>query len=402
GENFDWIYYPKVSASWVLSEEPAIAGVFHAVRISNFKFRAAYGQAGQAPTPFAATQTYTVDKVVLSDGTITSALRARSLGNPDLVAERGEEIEVGFDAGIFDERIGLEFTYYDKQMENVIIPTPAPGSTGFGGTFFGFASTVFKNLGTTRNSGVELGFNATPVQTRPVTWDTRLSLTTNRNRMVTFGDARLKEPISGQSYGSVQEHRVGYPLGGYWVPRPKRKDDGSLVLTKAGVAVLDTAVYVGPSIPTREVAFSNTFTLFRDFQLYSLFDYKGGHYLYNYKEYARCTIAAQMTCARMNDATLANDPEMPYWRTSYAYVEKADFVKLRDLSLTYSMPAAWARRFQATSASMTLAGHNLGLWSDYSGMDPEVNGYGNRSFARSDVYPVPMMRRVSASLNFTF
>ena len=401
GERFDWLYYPKLSASWVISEEPALGELLEAMRLNNLRFRAAYGHAGQSPTPFAATQTYTVDKVATSSTVITSALRARSLGNPSLVAERGEEYELGFEAGLFDERLALEVTYYDKRMKDVIVSTSAPGSTGFGNTFFGTALSVFKNLGSTRNSGVEVGLNATPVQTRAISWDSRATLSTNRNEMVTFGDARLREPISGQSFLAVQEHRVGYPLGAYWVRPPMRNADGSLLLN-AGAAVLDTAVYVGTSIPTREVSFSNTFTLFRDFQLYLLLDHKGGHRLFNYKEFARCTVASQLNCARMNDAALANDPEMPFWRTPYAYVEKADFVKLRDLSLTYSIPTTWARRFQATRASVTVAGHNLALWSDYSGMDPEVNGYGTRAFARSDIYPVPMMRRLSAALDLSF
>ncbi|HEV2130326.1 MAG TPA: hypothetical protein VGR27_04465, partial [Longimicrobiaceae bacterium] len=75
---------------------------------------------------------------------------------------------------------------------------------------------------------------------------------------------------------------------------------------------------------------------------------------------------------------------------------------LRDLSASYTLPSAWAQRMGASLASITLAGHNLAQWSDYSGIDPEVNTYGNRSFIRADVYPVPMIRRMSLSVNFSF
>ncbi|MGH7466281.1 MAG: hypothetical protein ACREK1_13950, partial [Longimicrobiales bacterium] len=166
---------------------------------------------------------------------------------------------------------------------------------------------------------------------------------------------------------------------------------------------LDTLQYIGPSAPTREISFSNTFTLFRDFRVFMLIDYKGGHYLYNYKEFNRC--ALNENCERLNDPSLADHIDRPIWlaRNAQGYwIEPADFTKLRDVSLSYTLPSHLAQRFRATAATVTIAGHNLALWSDYSGLDPEVNGYGNRAFGRADVYPVPMLRRFSAALNFSF
>jgi hypothetical protein len=166
---------------------------------------------------------------------------------------------------------------------------------------------------------------------------------------------------------------------------------------------LDTLQYIGPSAPTHEISFSNTFTLFRDFRVFMLLDYKGGHYIYNYKEFNRC--ALNQNCERVNDPSLADHIDRPIWLATNAqgyWIEPADFTKLRDLSVTYTLPSNLAQRFRANSASLTLAGHNLALWSDYSGLDPEVNGYGNRAFGRADVYPVPMLRRWSAALNFSF
>lgn len=400
GSSFDWIYYPKASLSWILSEEPALERALAAAQINNFKLRAAWGQAGRAPNPFSATQTYTVDKAVVDSETLVSALRVRSFGNPDLVAERGEEIEVGFDAGLLNDRVGVDFTYYDKRMRDVIIPTSPPGSSGFASTFYGWTGSVYTNLGETRNSGVELGINATPVQTRSFTWDSRVTLATNRNELVSFGDDREQMFISGQSYGAMQRHRPGYPLGGYWGQKAKRNEDGTPVMNGWRVAV-DELAYLGSSSPTREVGFSNTLTVLGSFRLYALLDYKGGHYLYNYREYNRCRFHGN--CERVNDPANADNPELPVWQqVPGEYVEKADFMKLRDVSVTYTLPTVWAQRFRANAASLTVAGHNLALWSGYSGMDPELNSYGNRSFARADIYAVPMTRRVSASVNLSF
>jgi hypothetical protein len=352
-------------------------------------------------------QTYTSDKVVAGDE-VRSALRASSFGNPDLRAEKGDEFEIGFDAGAFDYRLGVELTYYNKRMRDLIVPTGVPGSTGFGSTFYGATSSQLRNLGESLNTGVELSLWGTPIRTPRFAWDARLNVATNHNELVGFGDGREMETLSAP-YGNVQQHRVGYPLAGFWAALPKRNGDGTPVVNAAGIVQLDTATYIGPAAPTRELGFSSTFTLFRDLRLFALLDYKGGHYLFNYKEYNRCRF--QQNCARLADPAnvelatgAALNPEVAVWTQSIpgAWIEDASFLKLRDVSVTYSLPSAWAQRFFATGASFTVAGHNLLQWTDYSGIDPETNTYGNRNFIRGDAYAAPMMRRFSTSLNLTF
>ncbi|HXF96274.1 MAG TPA: SusC/RagA family TonB-linked outer membrane protein, partial [Gemmatimonadales bacterium] len=408
GQAFDLIVYPKASISWIASEEPGLARRLAAARVSNLKLRAAYGHAGRAPDPFSADQTYTVDRAVIGDS-VRSALRVLAYGNDSLRAERGEELEVGFDLGLLEDRVGVEFTYYDRRMDDVIISTGVPGSTGFGGTFYGGTQAQLRNLGKISNTGVELAVTATPVRLPDFVWEGRLSLATNRNRLVSFGDpGRVNLIPSGQSYGTVQQHRERYPLAGYWARLPLRNPDGTPVIV-GGVVQLDTATYIGPSAPTREISVANTFTLFRDVRLFVLFDYKGGHFLFNQREFDRCRVRAN--CARLADPRnvdpvtgAALNPEVNVWRQNIpgAWIEPADFLKLRDVSLTYTMPGAWAQRFRATAASLTLAAHNVALWTDYSGMDPEVNSYGDVNFARADAYPVPMLRRLSLSVNLSF
>lgn len=425
GESFDWIYYPKAQLAWVVSDEPVLGGYFERARINNFKLRTAWGQAGQAPAPFSATQTYTVNKAVRPDGTVVSALQAQSFGNPDLVAERGTEFEFGFDAGLFNDRVGVEFTYYNKRMRDVIIAQSAPGSSGFAGTFYGGTQAILRNLGETLNTGVELAVYATPVQTPRVAWDVNLTLATNSNELVEFGDDRTEIVFSGQSYGAVQRHREGYPIGGYWFRVPVRDANGNPVIYEHTngaryMVVTDSVQYIGTPTPTREVSLASTFTLFRDFRLFVLFDHKGGHHLFNYKEFNRC--ALNLNCERVNDPRRQDDPEVAAARLSTSvtesnaaagiasnagqplgyWIEKADFIKLRDISLTYTLPVQIAQRFRAGSARITLAGHDLAQWTDYSGLDPEVSGYGNRQFGRADVYPVPMVRRWSLAMDFSF
>lgn len=401
GDEIRRILYPKASVSYVMSEDPAFSDFFAGLGVGNFRVRGAWGQAGQAPPPYVANQTYTVSQVVLGE-TVGSELRTLAYGNPDLKPERGDEIELGFDLGAFDDRLGLEFTYYNKRMTDVLVTRSVPASTGW-------VSSRYVNLGETKNSGFEVLVSGALVQTPSFTWDADLSVATNSNELVTFGDPTLTQiSVSGASYSpGYQQHRPGYPLAGWWLPVPLRNEDGTPVMNGDAVA-MDTTRYLGTAVPTREISFSNTFTFLQDFRLFALVDYKGGHKVFNYKSYNRCRF--QDNCTRMADPNNVDpvtgevlNPEVYVWRqVPSAYLEDGAFIKLRDLSLTYSLPTELSSRFGVDAASLTLAGHNLALWSDYSGIDPEVNGYGNRAFVRADVYSVPMIRRMSMSVNLSF
>lgn len=404
GTNFDLILYPKFSASYVVSEEPRVKPMLDRLKVNSLKLRSAWGGAGRAPSPYSATQTYTVS--VVTQGTSTgSALRANQFGNPDLKPERGEELEVGFDAGLFGERLGVDFTWYNKRTTDMLQAVAVAPSTGF-------PVSRTTNLGEVINRGVELALTATPVDRKNLAWDTRLNYSTNYNELVSFGiPNRTSETPGGQAYGAVQQHRVGYPMGGYWSAFPLRNPDGTPRLNSANAVVFDTATYIGQSAPAHELGLANTLTFFKHFRFYSLVDWKGGFWLFNLKERNRCQTAND-NCARVNDPrarfpqTAADTllfRELAYYRGSPTdFIESADFLKLRELSLTFSMPSTWARRARAQAASVVLSGRNLALWSDYTGIDPEVNSYGGRNFVRADAYASPMTRRLSASINFTF
>jgi len=409
GTNFDWIVYPKISASYVISEEPFFHPFTDALHMSSLKLRSAWGEAGKAPTAYSAPQTYTVDRVTLGT-TTASALRTSSFGNPDLKPERGKELELGFDMGIFRERLGVDFTYYNKKTLDMLQSISVPPSTGF-------ISTRLTNLGEVDNRGIEVSLFGTLMRTRNFAWDSRYNLSTNHNELVSFGIAgKIFDTPSGQAYGSVQQHRVGFPLGGFWVTPPKRDANGVAILTPAGGAIFnpgDTARrYVGPSTPTREMSLSNTLTFFRIFRVYALLDHKGGFYVFNYQERNRCQ--SSDNCSRTNNPTArfpqtvadsALFKELAVYRNtsvSPEWIQKADFTKLREISLTIDVPAQLVRAAGARGASIILSGRNLKLWSGYEGVDPEVNTYGGRNFVRVDAYASPAPRRLSAAINLQY
>jgi hypothetical protein len=363
-----------------------------------------------------------VDRATLGTAT-ASALRTASFGNPDLKPERGTEIELGFDAGLLDDRLGVDFTFYNKITRDMLQSISIPPSTGF-------ISSRLTNLGNVTNRGVELSLFGTPMRRNRFAWDTRLNISTNRNKLVSFGvEGKTLESAGTQPYGTVQQHREGHPLGGFWVTPPQRGPDGAALLTPAGAAIFnpgDTARrYIGPSTPTREIGFSNTLTLWGGMRLYALLDHKGGFYVYNLQERNRCQ--SNDNCSRTNNP-LARFPdsaaarrgaggagvtpadsilfkELAVYRSasvSPEWIQKGDFVKLREVSLTFDLPSHMVRHTRASAASLILSGRNLRIWSDYEGVDPEVNSYGGRNFVRVDAYALPATRRMSAAINLTF
>jgi TonB-linked SusC/RagA family outer membrane protein len=388
GSKLNHVFYPKASLSWVISEEP----FFHVPTVDQLRLRFAWGQAGNSPGPFDAIRAYTTSVVTGPTGT-SSALRYASVGNSDLKPERGSEIELGFESAFAGGRLGWEFTYYNKTTHDALLQVAVPPSTGFAGT-------QLQNLGTISNTGVEMVFNATPLRRTPLTIETTLTLATNHNKLVTFGDTR--SAIVFGDYAPVQRYQEGYPLAAYWAQRVQYDANGNLVKNAAGQPILDpVSVYMGPSVPTREVSFSNDFIMFERLRLHSLFDYKGGHYMFNVKDWRRDR--AGLSWAVVNPA--ANPDEVlarMFAAENWYDIQKADFLKLRDLSLSYDLPAGLVGRF-ADRASLMVAGHNLRIWSKYGGADPELNFNGGTStFNRNDSWTVPAPRRYTFSVALGF
>ena len=386
GSELNRVFYPKLSLSYVVSEEP----FFTLPGVSELRLRAAWGQAGNAPGPLDALRSYTSSVVTTAAGT-SSALRYGAVGNPGLRPERGSEIEMGFEAGVLNGLVNLDFTYYSKTTKDALIPVAISPSSGFSGN-------QLTNLGTIANSGIEVLLTATPLQRKSLTIETTLSLATNSNRLVSFGDNRA--PIVFGSYAPSQRYQVGFPLGAMWAQQVRRNADGTL-LKVAGRPVIDTAsVYMGPSIPTREVAFSTGVRVFERVNIHGLLDYKAGHYQFNVKDWRRDR--AGVSWDTVNPAA---DPDEVLVRTfasqTLLHIQKADFLKLRDVSVSYDVPKAMTRGL-LERATLSAAGHNLKIWTKYGGADPEVNFNGVSTFNRNDSWTVPMTRRYSLSLSVAF
>ena len=393
GQDFSLVVYPKAQLSYVISEED----YFNVGWVDDLKLRGAWGQAGNPPDPFVADRTFEADVTTVGDISVNT-LTPSSFGNSELKAETGSELELGFEASLFDGRVGVDFTFYDQTTRDALIQVPDPPSSGFNGVHF-------ENVGEISNRGIEALVTVTPVYRRNFQWDASVTLATTDNELRSFNGAR--DEIAFGSFATVQKHIEGFALGGYWGLDVQRDASGQPILDANGRALVeDDTEFVGPSLPTREIGFTNTFTLFGNLRVYANLDYKGGHYQW-------CAICSIRSRFDLNTFAL-NDPngdpaEQAVLRSNQtlSHIKQADFVKLRELSLTYSL-GALAQSFGADQASVTVSGRNLWLWTRYDdgnnngSPDPEVNFNSLSRFNRTDYSSIPQTRTLAVRVRLTY
>jgi TonB-linked SusC/RagA family outer membrane protein len=388
GQNFDRVVYPKYSASWVVTEEP----FWRFSRINALKLRAAYGESGKQPITYSALQTYAAATGPGDVATVTPQF----IGNADLGPERSKELEMGFDLGALDDRVGLEFSWYRKQTTDAILNRQIAPSLGL-------PNTQPFNAGSIKNWGTELLIRATPVLRDAFAWDVTFGLATNDSKVESLGTPEailaLRRASGTPDFvvgGFAIKHQVGYPIGAYFEQRvvsaallPNGNPDIPNVLcddSRGGTMIcagpdltFNTAddapeVYLGKSLPGTEGSFSSTVTLWKNLRLYGLVDFKRDFMKLDGNMRSRCQIFQR---CRENFYPLEFDPKtIAGLRSNGAlidyYINNSSFAKLREVSLSYTLPAINTRFARFNRATLTLAGRNLHTWTDYPGLEPEA------------------------------
>lgn len=385
GDNLGSVAYPKISASWVMSEE----SWFPELPVDEFRLRGAWGTSGKQPGSFDATTLLQVTSVTMPDGSAASGFTTLRQGNPELKPERGQELELGFDASLFDHRIGLEFTYFDKLTKDALVERPLPPSQGF--------TSVWDNVGGVKNQGFEAAVDATLIRNEGMTWSARVAAT-HVTSMITELAAPI--PVGGRG---LQEHREGYAFGAYFM-RPVSIDANDQVVVAAD------PIYVGQPTPTYTGSLSSTLSLLGNrLTLYGQLGMSAGNKQVNYTEVYQCrqsfgTCAAKYERdANGNPTTTARlkaDPAANF--EPYMFLYDGGFVKLRSLSAQYNLPERWAGRFGASRLSVSVTGTNLATWTDYPGPDPEVNSQGRQNASQRDFFSAGQTRAVSFGLTLDY
>jgi TonB-linked SusC/RagA family outer membrane protein len=381
GANFNRVYYPKAALSWVISDEDFFP---HPAFLNQLRLRTAYGASGVQPGTTDAAQFFSSTVGRNESGDFTGVVFT-ALGNRNLKPERSTEAEVGIDGTFWSGRLSTELTYYNKVSKDALVSRLLPPSLGTGNT------VRFENLGEVTNKGVEALINARIIEKRQFGFDVTLNGSTNSNKLVTLGG--LPTIVSS----STLQQREGYPLNGWWTRGlvSFQDKDGNGIITNTGcgatqaqntaaceVIVSDTAVYLGQSQPKYEATMTTGFDFLNHrVRLQGLFDYKGGYKNYNNTERIRC--ASRFNCAGLisPNATLFQQARTVMVRESASrsvggFIEDGDFVRFRELSLSYTAPAAFAAHYlRARTLVVSASVRNVGLpWTKYTGVDPEAYG----------------------------
>ena len=393
GTNFGNIVYPKLSGSWVISEEPFFPRMGW---LSSLRLRAAWGKAGRAPGTLDA-ERFAVPVAVAASGTDLPGVTFGGVGNAGLKPEQTQEVEAGFDADFVQQRVHFEATYYDKTSKDALVAVPIAGSLGE-------SFTRLDNLGRVSNKGIELLITAQVINRPNLTWSVTASGWGNKNRVLATDTSNT--PIIFGLGGASQRHQVGYVAGGYWGKSYTFADsnkDGLIdPFTEMTVDTADS--FKGASVPTRGASFSTEVNFLQHFRLYGLLDGRWGNKLDNATEQFRCqfAICRGFNLAKSSLADQAAADAAVYYGLETGFFEDAGFLKLREVSLTYTAPGEWASRIGASTLSLTLTGRNLATWTNYRGADPEISQSGQFNFSVADFLSQPPVRYFLARVNVTF
>jgi len=177
------------------------------------------------------------------------------------------------------------------------------------------------------------------------------------------------------------------------------------VVDTSEVSLGPAATFLGQPYPDHGVTLSADVTFLRRLRLYALLDGRYGNKQLNFTEEFRC-LPPRNNCRALNDktASLADQAAAAanLKNTSAGYVEDGGFTKLREVSVTYFAPEAWARKVGATALTVSVAGRNLATWTSYKGVDPELNEAGQNNFTTADFLTQPPVRYFIGRINVTF
>lgn len=368
GTNFQRVFYPKGSVSYLISKE----GWWRAPSFVNaLRLRYSYGQSGVQPGPRDALFFFNAGTASIANADQPTVIQG-ALGNPDLRPERSAEHETGFEMQLLGERVTLDATYYSKITRDALISAVLPPS-------YGVVTSQLRNLGSVKNAGLEVTLTSQLLQRRAIGWDVTVATAVNHNKVVSLGDTPAQ-------IGTATRIVAGYPISGYWAQPitgwEDKNGDGLLTyFSDAGrneVFVGDSVIFRGYSTPPYTTTLTNGIDLLnRRFRLTTMLDWRSGNRWYNNTERIRCT---RPNCSgRMNLRASFEDQAMNIAanehsaRTLDGFFQPGAFVRLREMSLAFNVPDAWARRYlRARSLTVVGSGRNLGLWTRYRGVDPEL------------------------------
>lgn len=418
--NNNSIFYPGANISWLASQN------FISNRaISYLKLRAAYGQTGSDPDPYQVLAGLGSGNIGLGFGSLTFPFNgvsgfgvSNTIGNPNLKPIFTNELELGTDIRFLNDRIGLDVTYYDKVTKGQIFTVPIAPSTGY--------LNLVENLGTVSNKGVELALTLKPFEGRNFSWTMVYTYTKNNNKVESLTGSS-QNPLLASVYDVEMRAVVGKSVASIYAPVPQKTPDGKIVVDPTtGYPALNqtpldangmTKGYYGSGLYNYTMGLVNTLT-YKNFQLNFSFDLRMGGVMYSetadlalftgnsiattYNDRRPFIVPNSVNATVDAKGNVTNIVEnktfvgatgdgqsddtygyyYPTQNQGSAYqwrIFDRSFLKLRDISLSYSLPHSLATKMKLNSLSLGVYGKNFLLWTPKANqfVDPEATNLGN-------------------------
>ncbi|GAB4050567.1 SusC/RagA family TonB-linked outer membrane protein [Spirosoma litoris] len=415
-----------LSAGWEITQEgfwksAGLDNVF-----SSFKLRGSYGKVGNIGS-INDYSPYSLYNSGLYGG--ASTLYFSVVGNPALKWETSTKTDVGFNFGLFNNRITGEVAYYKNDIDNLILNVAQSPSTGIPGTLSGVAYPP-QNVGKMYNKGLEISLNARVINTKSFQWSSNFNITFNKNEVTALAPGLNVLQTSTGSLETVNQTAPGYSLGQLWVVRTNGVDPATgkrIFVNSAGQNVYyqnyvpagqvqysttpdGLTQYVSPTggktitqasdavmyanvIPKVYGGFDNNFK-FKNFDLGVLLTYQLGFSVYygtnaglhDQRFWNNATDV--LTDAWQKEGDTGKKYAKPIFNDNVSNgsafpldinVFKGDFLKVRTVTLGYTLPASLLSKVQMSNLRIYVSGQNLGILTKYPGPDPEVSSNGSTS-----------------------
>lgn len=401
-------FFPAVSAGWIMSQESFMSTL---KPVSFLKLKASYGITGNASIPdYRFIAQYT--GIAYGGG---SGLQPSQIPNPELRWEKTAQLDVGFDFGLFNDRLTGEVDYYNKQTSDLLLNTPVNATSGF--------TTQFKNVGELENKGLELVLNYTIVKTSDLSISVGGNYAANKNKILKLnGDQDQIGPTGSRFLNAV---KVGQPIGVFFGREYAGvdPDNGDALWYVNGATAGETtnnfnnanSVVLGNPNPTSIYGFNTNINykgielsvLFQGVAGNKVFDGAGSFLSANGRYEDNSTVDQLRRWQQPGDIT--DVPQARLYanngaQSSSRFLYDASYLRLKTLTLAYNIPSSAISKLKLTSARVYVTGQNLLTFTDYKGWDPEVNtdfNAGNVNLG-NDFYAAPQAKTLTVGIKVGF
>ena len=442
-----WATFASGSAGWIISEED----FFNLEKVNMLKLRGSFGQTGNTNIPAGITSDY---YAVRTESTLgIPSTEFKSIGNSDIKWETTSTVDLGIDFGLFDNRINGSLAYYKQTVKDMLLAVSLPYSAGISG-----GNIIWQNVGDMENKGLEFNINAA-ILDKQFKWDLGFNISTNNNKILAL-DAESDANHVGITQAEDAENRIitifktGLPLGNWYMAESAGVDQQKGIPMIYEVKVNDdgTTSHTGNIIPgtTENLennkmildgktsmpkvvgGFNNTFS-YKNFDLRMSFSFALGNYIYN--RVMQSTVTPNRGARTLTSKLLTDSWEKPgdnaKWPQitmnvqhfydndgnpsasavgygteekyiSSMFLEKGDYLKLKNLSIGYTLPSRMSSKIKMQNLRVSLNATNLFTLTKYSGYDPEIAVDQRTGASFASYASMPQARIYTLGLNITF